>query len=433
MKSANLVITVCAFVLAGFASPEASRSAACQVSMSEFQVGRDNDLLVCGTDVTPQSEVIGFKEAGIDLVYQQYLRVCEVGGKVPGLHLVVKPRAGATRGKLDITDGEAGLSLCKKPLGFSVADGGEPDPVPTWANAMPPEAAKTIDVDGIRTRYFDMGAGTPLVLVHGGQAGGSNNSAEKWEQNVLGLAEHFRVIALDRLAQGQTGNLPDPEQYVDYFARDAKHLEGFLDALDIKGAALVGHSQGGWPITRVALTRPDLVSCLVNVDSVMVPDDRALMMQALSFLIYTATSLHPKEGPTFYSARRGMALRYPSGNNITDQKAQRVVDQYSLEKTKHARAHMSAQGLTPQHASFVALKDKAFDEIKTGGLKAKHLIVWGEQDPQVPIELGQAMHDLFTEGNAETQFQTIAGAGHAPFIEFPEQFNQLVVDFCNVQ
>lgn len=29
--------------------------------------------------------------------------------------------------------------------------------------------AKFVDVDGIRTRYFDGGAGEALVLVHGGQ------------------------------------------------------------------------------------------------------------------------------------------------------------------------------------------------------------------------------------------------------------------------
>ena len=324
-------------------------------------------------------------------------------------------------------DPSTGSSICRSTITLLP----ERDiPEAAWRNAMPPDAAKVIDVQGIETRYFDFGEGPPLLLVHGGQAGGSNNNAEKWEQNVPGLAEHFRVIALDRLAQAGTANLPLADDYADYFARDAEHLEAFVVALGLNDLALVGHSQGGWPVTALALNRPELVDCLVNVDTVMVPDDMTLMRQALSFLMYESGFVHPPEGPTFYSARRSIALRSPSGNNITPEKVQRVVDQFNSPKTGIARDHMAAARMTPLHPSFQALKQEAYDRIAAGGLSARSLVIWGGKDPQVPLGLGKQFNEMLVQAGVSTTLEVMPDAGHAPFIEFPVLFNDLIINYC---
>jgi len=196
---------------------------------------------------------------------------------------------------------------------------------------------------------------------------------------------------------------------------------------------LVGHSQGGWPVTALALNRPELVDCLVNVDTVMVPDDMAMMRQALSFLIYTASFVHPDEGPTFYSARRSIALRSPSGNNITAEKAQRIVDQFHSPKTRTARGHMAALRMTPLHLRFQALKQKAYYGIEAGGLGARSLVIWGGKDPQVPLGLGEQFNKMLAEAGVSTRLEVIRDAGHAPFVEFPDTFNNLVIDYCGKQ
>jgi pimeloyl-ACP methyl ester carboxylesterase len=63
-----------------------------------------------------------------------------------------------------------------------------------------------VDVDGIRTRYFDKGSGAVLVLFHGSHLGTNDacESALDWELNFDRLAEWFRVIAVDKLGQGHT-------------------------------------------------------------------------------------------------------------------------------------------------------------------------------------------------------------------------------------
>src|SRR4051812_18355294 len=65
--------------------------------------------------------------------------------------------------------------------------------------------AKYIDAGGIRTRFYDVGSGEPMVLVHGLGFGGTS-SANTWSLNLGGLGARFHVYAPDKLASGLTDN-----------------------------------------------------------------------------------------------------------------------------------------------------------------------------------------------------------------------------------
>ena len=74
--------------------------------------------------------------------------------------------------------------------------------MPTWARR------RWLDVDGIRTRYFDEGAGAPVVMIHGAQIGARDgaSSAKTWALNFPVLRNWHNVIAFDKLGQGYTDN-----------------------------------------------------------------------------------------------------------------------------------------------------------------------------------------------------------------------------------
>ena len=91
---------------------------------------------------------------------------------------------------------------------------------------------------------------------------------------------------------------------------------------------------------------------------------------------------------------------------------------------------MAAVQMTPQHPKFQALKQQAFDRISGGDLEAKSLVVWGGKDPQVPLGLGEQFNDMLVATGVETKIEIIDDAGHAPFVEFPDVFNDLVIDYC---
>src|SRR3990172_7377903 len=68
--------------------------------------------------------------------------------------------------------------------------------------------AQFINVDGIRTRYFEKGSGETLVFFHGSHFGTTDacDSAIDWELNFNRLARCLRVMGVDKGGQGHTEN-----------------------------------------------------------------------------------------------------------------------------------------------------------------------------------------------------------------------------------
>lgn len=71
-----------------------------------------------------------------------------------------------------------------------------------------------LEVDGIRTRYYEAGSGDPVVFVYGGNFGTGDAAAiaYTWNLQLAPLGERYRVIAFDKLGQGETAN-PKNDDY----------------------------------------------------------------------------------------------------------------------------------------------------------------------------------------------------------------------------
>ncbi|HEY3303805.1 MAG TPA: alpha/beta hydrolase [Candidatus Binatia bacterium] len=119
---------------------------------------------------------------------------------------------------------------------------------------MPTE--KFVQVDGLKTRYLEEGSGTEVLLLHGASLG---SSADVWECNLEPLARHgLRAIAFDQPGFGLTDN---PRDFSVAYRR--RFILQFMDALRIKKASLVGHSQAGNMAVGLAFDQPDRTSKVV--------------------------------------------------------------------------------------------------------------------------------------------------------------------------
>jgi 2-hydroxy-6-oxonona-2,4-dienedioate hydrolase len=303
-------------------------------------------------------------------------------------------------------------------------------PPPAFLNAMAEDDAQFIDVDGVRTRYFEKGEGDAMILVHGGQPSAADFNAWEWQQNFDGLAEHFRVFALDRIGQGYTDNPADLDAYTNYYPLVVEHLHGFIRALGLERVHLVGHSQGGWPVTRLALDHPELVASLVIVDSTMVAP-AANAKQAMSFYIYMQNDLHPEGGETIESIRRGMAFFSYTKNNITDQRVNRILALSRAAKYAAARDWFQSHYMSPAHPSFRVLKAQAWDEMHAGSLRVPTMILWGHEDPEGSFGSGFAFFEALREAGTDVRFHGFKNSGHVPYMEYPTAFNRLVTDFSS--
>src|SRR6204780_3866773 len=92
-----------------------------------------------------------------------------------------------------------------------------------------------IRVGNLAVAATDVGAGPPVVLLHGLACG-----KRMWFHQVRALRTRFRVVTYDLRGHGQTDA---PQLATDYSAAHlARDLVGVLDALDIKQAGIVGFS-----------------------------------------------------------------------------------------------------------------------------------------------------------------------------------------------
>src|SRR5262245_10527153 len=96
--------------------------------------------------------------------------------------------------------------------------------------------------DGTQIYYKDWGTGQPIVFSHGWPL-----TADAWEAQMFFLASNgYRCIAHDRRGHGRSSQ-PWNGNEMDTYADD---LATLFEALDLKGAVMIGHSTGGGEVAR---------------------------------------------------------------------------------------------------------------------------------------------------------------------------------------
>jgi 2-hydroxy-6-oxo-octa-2,4-dienoate hydrolase len=129
-----------------------------------------------------------------------------------------------------------------------------------------PEIGSNVMANGITTNYLQTGEGEPVVLIHGSGPGVS--AYANWRLTIPRLATRLRVLAPDLVGFGFTQRPAS----MDYNLKTwSDQLVGFLDALGIERASLVGNSFGGAIALQVASHHPDRVNRLALMGSVGVP------------------------------------------------------------------------------------------------------------------------------------------------------------------
>jgi pimeloyl-ACP methyl ester carboxylesterase len=273
--------------------------------------------------------------------------------------------------------------------------------------------SKFVNVGKIKTHYLEAGVGDQVVvLVHGG---GLDNARLSWELLMPELSNAVRVIAPDLPGYGQSDK-PDVLYDLSFYG---KFFPEFIDALGIKQTALVGISMGGAISLGYSIHRPDRVSKLVLVDSYGL--QRKTPFHKLSYLFVNIPGVRAltywsiKSRPMIsYSLK--MILKRPG--SVTDELVEKVFQQLLIPGVTRAFSDFQNAELT-----WDGLKTVYMDRL--GEIMAKTLIIHGEKDTLVPLEASREAHGLI-QGS---EFKIMAGCGHWPQRDNPEEFNQVVREF----
>ena len=283
---------------------------------------------------------------------------------------------------------------------------------------MGPE--KWIDVDGVRTRYFDQGAGERIVFVHGVQMGSTDgsSSARAWDVNFAPLAPFHNVISLDRLGQGYTDN---PKSDADYTMHaSVQHVIAFLDRLGKKPYHIVGHSRGGYIVTRVTMERPDLVKTCVCVSSgTLSPGVTRTHVMARG---------RPQPECTRESIRWYLENYSYNPAHVTEAWIDDSLAIGLTEKNLHAVSRMSGAGLLKKQFApqLLIQRNETHRWLIEKGMPRPTLIPWGINDPGADFEAGKQLVELFMKHQPDTELRLFNRSGHFVYREHPAEFNRML-------
>lgn len=272
----------------------------------------------------------------------------------------------------------------------------------TLENANP-EVGRAIDVNGIATNYHDLGSGAPVLLIHGSGPGVS--AWANWRLSMPTIAERNRVVALDVVGFGYTER---PTGFSYTRSEWERHILGFLDALGIEKASIVGNSFGGGMAMSLAISHPDRVDRMVLMGS-----------SALRFELTPALDEIWGLRPGLENMRRALDLFAWDRGLVTDELAE--VRNRAFGRGDVAEAY-AAMFPAPRQRWIDALASDPADVAK---VEHPTLVIHGREDAVVPVEASYRIFD--TLPNA--QLHVFGHCGHWTQIEYADTFGRLVSDF----
>jgi pimeloyl-ACP methyl ester carboxylesterase len=266
-----------------------------------------------------------------------------------------------------------------------------------------------VKVGSVNTRYWQTGdSGNTVILLHGG-----GGYIELWKRNIFELATHHRVYAFDMVGAGQSDK-PDTDYTFDFMAQFTRD---FMKALDISKASLIGTSAGGGVALTIALNFPELVDRLILVGS-------AGLGKEINFLLRIST--FPGLGRLLSSpSKSGVAMLckqavYDS-NLITDEIVKEFYQMATIPGASEATLNVGRSNFNIWGQFHQSITERL------GTIVAPTLIVWGRQDPMVPVTHAQNAAKIIPNARLEI----IEECGHWSSIEHPQKFNQLVSGFLS--
>jgi pimeloyl-ACP methyl ester carboxylesterase len=268
-----------------------------------------------------------------------------------------------------------------------------------------------VRVDGINTRYWQMGdCGSNIILLHGG-----NGSIEFWLYNISVLAQNHRVYAFDMVGSGRS-DYPDASYSLTY---QSEFLEGFMVALSIDSATLIGNSMGGAVALQFARLYPHRVDRLVLVDAMGLGREISLGIRLIT-LPAIINLLRPRRWmipfmlkSNFYNGRdlppKWIELRYsifaiPGRNQVI---------------LNLGQSNFNLRGVRPE------VYQPIVDSLAQ--ITQSTLIIWGDRDRIIPVKHAH----IAAAKLPNCQLQIFPNCGHHPYLEYPDRFNRSVLEFCS--
>ncbi|MFJ5546370.1 alpha/beta fold hydrolase [Streptomyces sp. NPDC093225] len=257
----------------------------------------------------------------------------------------------------------------------------------------------TVQVDGLTVAYDRVGAGPPVVFLHG-----AADDARVWRPQLAALGDAFTVAAWDEPGSGRSSDVPGSFVLADH----ARCVAAVVASLGLGPAHIAGLSWGGTVALEFYRHHPDLVRTLVLADTyagwkgslpaaevrARVEGTRRMLAAPRGAFDPTLPGLFAGEPPAAYVALLGAMA--------------------DAVRPETLRTQLSLMAETDQR-----------DLLPT--VSVPTLLLWGERDVRSPLTVARQFHAAIPDA----ELVVIPGAGHVSNLERPEEFNRAVRGFCH--
>ncbi len=262
--------------------------------------------------------------------------------------------------------------------------------------------------NGSRLAYRDHGKGPVMLLVHGWGVSG-----ELFEPQLSGLSDRFRVIAPDLPGHGASSEFPPDEPFG--FLADA--VFELIQKLGLQSVCLVGWSMGAMVAWDLLDRFPHSgVSSLVTID--MVP--KILNDELWRFGL--------RDGQDYHAFDREIGMALTDWDAYIDLLAPQIVNPEE-EKLRHEMLRKIKDSSANNHPpSMVTIWTKLVEQdfrAKLQNINIPTLVISGGQSALYSV----AASEWVAGQISAARFEVFERSGHAPQLDDPQRFNQLLADF----
>ena len=261
-------------------------------------------------------------------------------------------------------------------------------------------------------RYYDVGDGPPLLLIHG--SGPGVTGWRNFGGNLATFSPSFRCLVLELPGFG----VSDPTDQHPMLS-SAPAVIAFLEALGIESVDIVGNSMGGMVAAQVAIQQPERVRRLVTVGGIgrnilsPSPGEGIKLLQDFT------------EEPTRERLESWLQSMVYDPATVTDEMREARWAQATEEKTLASARMMYSRAAMELG---LAMQDKSEKRPLWADLhriQAKTLITWGRDDRVSPVDM--ALLPMRTIPHVE--LHVFPNCGHWVMIEQREAWERVVLEF----
>jgi pimeloyl-ACP methyl ester carboxylesterase len=269
-----------------------------------------------------------------------------------------------------------------------------------------------IKLHGHRVVFRHEGEGPLVVLIHG-----ITGRSEQWEPAIAHLSSDHEVLAPDLLGHGESAK-PRGDYSLGAYASGVRDI---MVALGHEQATIVGHSLGGGIAMQFAYQFPERCERLVLVNSGGLGREVHPMLRASTLPLSEYVMpllLHPRLIGAGEAVGRALGfLRLQAGTDLAE-----VAHGFASLGDAEARSAFveTMRAVLDPGGQRVSALDRLYL-----AESVPSLIVWGENDPIIPVDHGRAAH----EAMPGSQLEILPGIGHFPQVERPYEFAALLAEF----